>query len=56
MVSAAVLDREGAGLLDVADDVDFADFGDADFFAAVEGEVDGGIGRVDQGCGRGCGG
>ncbi len=45
----AVLDGESAGLFDVADDVDAADFRDADFFAAGELEVEGGIGVVDEG-------
>ena len=45
---AAILHGEGAGLLHVADDVDLADFGDADLFAAGELDVEGGIGVVDQ--------
>src|ERR1035437_6449759 len=45
---AAILHGEGAGLLDITDDVDLADFGDADLFAAGEFEVEGGVGIVDQ--------
>ena len=44
-----VLEGESAGLFDVADDEDLAELGDADLLAAVEGEVDVGIGGIDLG-------
>ena len=45
---AVILHGERAGPLDVAEDVDLADFGDADLLAAGEGEVEGGVGIVDE--------
>ncbi len=44
----AVTDGKGAGGFDVAEHVDFAAFGDAHFFAAVEDHVQLGVGCVDQ--------
>ena len=38
----------GARLLDVADYKDAACFGDSDFFAAGEDEIEFGIGRIDE--------
>src|ERR1017187_5548944 len=44
-----ILHGEGARHFDVADDVDFADLGNADLFAAFQDEVGGRVGGFDQG-------
>src|ERR1039458_727585 len=44
-----ILHGEGAGHFDVADDVDLADLGHADLFAALQDKVGSRIGGLDQG-------